>query len=185
MNNSQLEFVAELSKLRPTSTFLTLKSYRNNHSEVSDYSIVFNISYKSALEKSLLALHSVVPANDIEALAKRELIESYTQSLTNLETVPFEELEDHYQGFKDEQGKYIKGIKLHTETQTLHLYGLVAHKKVLVPGTYPVKNKRELTKAKDKLRKLCPVDKFRQFKINADQLDGISVQNLVLLPPSV
>lgn len=184
MNYSQLKFVAELSQLRPASTFLSLKSYRNNYSEVSDYCIVFNISYKSALEKSILALQSVVPEDDYEALAKKELIESYGNSLNNLETTPFEELENNYQGFKDESGKYIKGVKLHLETQDLHLYGLIAHKKILVPGIYPNRKRKELTKAKDKLRKLCPVEKFRQFKVNADRLDCVSVQNLVLLPPN-
>lgn len=180
---NQDQFVAELGKLKPGATFLTLKGYRNEHSEVADYSVVFHISYKSALERSIAALEPYVPADDLETVARKELIESYTKSLAKMEETPIEAVEDAYTHFTDENGKYIKGVKMHTESATLHLYGLVSQKKVLMPGNYPTKNKKPLTVAKDKLRKLCPVDKFRQFKITPEQVDQISVQNLSLLPP--
>ena len=182
MLSTQNNIVSELSKLRPGSTFLTLKGYRNEHSEVSDYSIVFNISYKNALLKSILSLKDLVPENDLAAKAKQELIDGYQNSLDKLENTPFEELDNNYVHFKDENGNYIKGVKYHTESDTVHLYGFVVHKKILVPGNYPEKNKRPLTIAKDKLRKLCPVSKFRQFKLLPDQLDFISVNKLTLLP---
>lgn len=177
-------FVSELAKLRTSSTFLTLRGYRNSSSEVADYSIVFHMSYENALKRSLLALETVVPADDLEAVAKRELIEGYTNSLKKLETQPLEEREDGYTRFQDDDGQYIKGIKLHDESDTLHIYGLLNAKRVIIPGQYKKKNKRALTVAKDKLRKLCPVNKFRQFKIVPEQLDSISVENLSLLPPA-
>lgn len=180
---NQDQFVEELSKLKPGATFLTLKGYRNEHSEVADYSVVFHISYKNALERSIAALEPYVPADDLEKVARQELIDGYTKSLNKMAETPVEEVEDAYTRFFDDDGKYIKGIKLHTESKTLHLYGLVSQKKVLMPGSYPTKNKRALTIAKDKLRKMCPVDKFRQFKITPEQVDLISVQNLSLLPP--
>jgi hypothetical protein len=52
-----------------------------------------------------------------------------------------------------------------------------------MPGLYTKGNRRPLTVAKDKLRHLTPVGKFRQFKITPSQLDSISVENLSLLPP--
>jgi hypothetical protein len=180
----QQAFVSELAKLRPSSTFLTLMGYRNEHSEVADYSIVFHISYESAVKRSLLALEGVVPADDMEARAKREMIDGYQKSLERMKTTPMEELEDAYTHFKDENGAYIKGIKLHTATNVLHLYGLVNAKRVIMPGVYPKRNHRELTLAKKKLAKLCPVDKFRQFRILPSQVDSISVEHLSLLPPS-
>jgi hypothetical protein len=179
---TQNNIVSKLSKLRPGSTFLTLKGYRNDHSEVSDYSIVFNISYKNSLLKSIANLKDIVPSTDLEAKAKKELIDGYQTSLSKLETVPFEELDDNYVHFKDENGNYIKGVKYHKESDTVHLYGFVVHKKVLIPGIYPEKNKRALTIAKDKLRKNCPVSKFRQFKLLPEQLDFISVNKLTILP---
>jgi hypothetical protein len=182
MSTIHNSFVTELSKLRSNSTFLTLKGYRNEYSEVSDYSIVFNISYANSLEKSIEALNIYVPESDLEVKAKQELIDGFKKSLNKMETLPFEELDEHYSHFQDDDGNYIKGVKYHHKTDTVHLYGFVAHKKVIIPGNYPKSNKRELTIVKDKLRKLCPVTKFRQFKIVPNQLDYIRVNKITLLP---
>jgi len=180
----QEKFVSELSKIRPSSTFLTLRGYRNESSEVADFSIVFHMSYESALKRSLVALESVVPEDSLEAQAKEELIDGYTASLNKMAVTPVEEIDDAYTRFFDEAGKYIKGVKLHTATNTLHLYGLVNSKRVLIPGSYPKRNKRALTIAKDKLRKICPVNRFRQFIIHPSRVDSISVEGLNLLPPA-
>lgn len=182
MNKEQ--FVTELSKLRSSSTFLTLVGYRNDHSEVSDYSIVFHMSYANALRKSIDALKAFDAVSDLDKTAKEELLLSFEKSLTKMSESSIEEREDAYTHFQDDDGNYVKGVKMHIESETLHLYGLVAHKRVIMPGTYPVKNKKSLTVAKDKLRKLCPVDKFRQFKITPGQVERISVENLSLLPPA-
>lgn len=181
MNRKQ--FLNELSKLRPSSTFLTLNGYRNEYSEVADYSIVFHMSYESALKRSIETLKSLEFTGDLEKQAKEELLTSFNHSLLKLASTPMEELEDHYQHFLDENGNYIKGIKLHTKTDVLHLYGLVVHKRVLIPGHYPHRNSSPLTVAKDKMRYLTSVGKFRQFKILPSQVDSISVANLSLLPP--
>jgi hypothetical protein len=141
------------------------------------------MSYENALKRSIAALEPVVPENDLEVRAKRELIDGYQASLTKMATTPVEEIDDAYTRFFDENGVYIKGVKLHTLSGALHLYGLVNAKRIIIPGQYKKTNKRDLTKAKDKLRKLCPVDKFRQFKILPSQVDQISVESLALLPP--
>jgi hypothetical protein len=177
------QFVEELSKLRPSATFLSLSGYRNEHSEVADYSIVFHISYENALKRSVAVLDAVVPVDTLHALAKQELIDGYNKSINKIALTPIEEIDDAYTRFFDADGSYIKGVKLHTATDTLHLYGFVNTKRVIIPGQYPKRNKRDLTKAKDELRKLCPVEKFRQFKITPTQVDRISVENLSLLPP--
>ena len=173
--------LVELSKLRPSATFLSLMGYRNNYSEIADYNIVFHMSYESALKRSIVTLDAIVPASDLEVQAKQELLESYNTSLTKMASTPIEEIDDAYTRFFDADGKYIKGVKMHTETGTLHLYGSVVHKKITMPGIYPKVNHRPLTIAKDRLRRLCPVDKFRQFKILPDQVDRITVENLSLL----
>jgi hypothetical protein len=181
---NQEKFVSELAKLRTSSTFLSLMGYRNEASEIADYNIIFHMSYENALKRSIIALESVVPADDLQSLAKQELIDGYNKSLNKIATVAVEDIDDAYTRFFNENGTYIKGVKLHTQSNVLHLYGLVNFKRVIMPGLYPTTNKRPLTIAKDKLRKLCPVDKFRQFKILPSQVDRISVENLSLLPPS-
>jgi hypothetical protein len=94
-----------------------------------------------------------------------------------------EERDPTFSYFKGDDGNYVKGVKLHAATDTLHLYGLVVHKRVLMPGLYASKNRRPLTVAKDKLRYLTPVGKFRSFKMTPFQVDSISVENVSLLPP--
>ena len=183
MNNEQ--FVSELSKLRPSSTFLTLRGYRSESSEIADYSIVFHMSYKSALERSIRSVQAMSLSNDLERQARTELLESFNKSLSKDAEEAIESRSDAFVHFTDDDGETIKGVKMHAETGTLYLYGLVVHKNVKVPGNYPVKNKRPLTIAKDKLRSLTSVGKFRMFKIEPNQVDEIVVENLSLLPPDL
>jgi len=181
MNTDQ--FLNELEKLKPSSTFLTIHGYRNEHSEVADYSIAFHMSYKSALERSIEKLQTLTLTKELEKQAREELVASFQKSLLNMEAIPMEERDDAYTHFIGNDDKIIKGVKLHLATGVLHLYGLVVFKKILLPGFYQKVNHRPLTIAKDKLRHLTPAGKFRQFKITPGQVDRIVVQGLSLLPP--
>ena len=178
MNN----IIAALSALRPSSTFVTLRGYRAESGEVADHQIVFHMSYGSALQRSILMLEAVVPADELEAQAKAELLASYQKSLDKVEGEPLEVLGEHYDRVLDPSGAPIKGIKVHKESGALHLFGLAYRKTVLQAGTYKATNKRPLTLAKDKLRKGLPVERFRQFIVKPGQVEEIRVENLSLLP---
>lgn len=179
-----LQFVAELAKLRPGSTFLAIKGYKNEASEIADYSLAFHFSYENALKKSIETLAALDLKDATEVQARNELLNSFAMSLARGAGSPaLEERDPTFTYFKGDDGNYVKGVKLHAATDTLHLYGLVVHKKVLLPGFYPTKNSKALTIAKDKLRYLTPVGKFRSFRMNPYQVDSISVQNISLLPP--
>ena len=125
-------FVAELSKLRPSSTFLSLMRYRNEFSEVSDFNIVFHMSYENALKKSIGALEAFEPFSNMQRLAKQDLLGSYQHSLDQIAFTSVKEIDDAYTRFFDEKGRYIKGVKMHTKTHTLHLYGLLNHKRIII-----------------------------------------------------
>lgn len=170
------ELVAEFAKLNPSSTFCTLKEYKSSTGEIADYNIVFHVSYESLLNRSISQLESYIPENEIEAKAKKELIVSYSNSLEKLKTRVQEELEDNYLHFKDVNGNYIKGVKLHKETNTLHCYGLIVNKNVIVKGSFKEVKSSELTLAKNKLSKNLPISKWRQFKITSNQVKSINVQ---------
>jgi hypothetical protein len=179
-----LKFVNELSKLRPGSTFLTVRGYRNEASEIADYSIAFHFSYENALKKSIEVLSKLDLTEKLELQARTELLNSFAMSLARGAASPeLEERDPTFSYFKGDDGNYVKGVKLHAASDTLHLYGLVVHKRVLMPGLYASKNRRPLTVAKDKLRYLTPVGKFRSFKMTPFQVDSISVENVSLLPP--
>lgn len=177
-------FLAELAKLRPSATFLTLQKYRNAAEEVADYNLIFHISYENALKKSIAILESLVPDSDLQLTAKHELLMSWHTSVKKLLTTPIEELEDAYDHFF-EAGKPIKGVKVHRSSGTLHLYGLVAQKRVLTPGNYKKVNSQLLTIEKNKLTRTTPVGNFRQFKVLPNQVGMIKVEKLALLPPSI
>jgi hypothetical protein len=177
-------FVRIFSTLPTNAMFLTLHHYSNEATEIANYSIVFHISYENALRKSIQTLKEMDLSSDLDIQARTELISSFESSLNKLQFTPIEEISDAYTRFFDSDGNYIKGVKLHTDSNILHLYGLVVHKKVLMPGIYnKVDGRRPLTIAKDKLRAKTQVGKFRQFRITPNQVDSISVQNLSLLPP--
>lgn len=178
------QFVTELGKLRTSSTFLTLNGYRNEASEIADYSIAFHFSYENALKKSIETLAEMELTSDLEIQARAELLNSFAMSLARGASSPeLEERDPTYMYFTNDDGDYIKGVKYHPAKEMLYLYGLVVHKRVRLPGIYQTKNKRPLTEAKDKLRYLTRVGKFRSFRITPAQVDSISVENLSLLPP--
>jgi hypothetical protein len=178
-----MSIIETLATIRQSSTFLTLKGYKSATSgEVADHQIVFHMSYQSALEKSITALETVIPADDLEAQAKSELLASYQKSLDKVRTEPLEVVGDHYDRVLDAEGNHIKGCKVHRESGELHLFGLALRKTVLIPGTYKEVKSRPLTLAKDKLRKGLPVERFRQFIIKPGQVEEIRIENLSLLP---
>jgi hypothetical protein len=174
-------FVAELAKLRPSATFLHLKKYRNEWGEIADYSIVFHMSYENSLKRSVATLKEIAPQSKVETRAKQELLDSYQDSLKKIASTPIEKINDEYTRFFDEKGQYIKGVKLHTASCTLHLYGLIVQKKVYVAGGYPLHNKEELTVVKDRFRRMCDANRFRQFRILPHQVERITVEHLDIL----
>lgn len=176
-----MSIIETLSAIRPSSTFLSLKGYRSESGELADYQIAFHMSYGSALERSILHLEAVVPAIDLEAQAKSELLASYRKSLARVESEPLELVGDHYDRVMVE-GAHVKGIKIHRESGKLHLFGLLIRKTVREPGEWKATNKRPLTVAKDKLRKGLPVERFRQFIIDPSQLEAIRVEKMVIVP---
>lgn len=181
MNKQQ--FVKELGKLRPSSTFLSVLGYRNEAFEIADYNIIFHMSYANTVTRSIAVLQDIVPANDDEKKAKAELLSSFHNSLTKALSMSVEETDPAYTYLLDSDGNIIKGIKLHPKTDTLHLFGLIVNKRILMPGSYEPDTRKPFTIVKDNLRRRCPISKFRQFRMKADQVDSISVQNLSLLPP--
>lgn len=177
-----MKMIETLSMLRPASTFLTLKGYKSAAGEIADHTIIFHISYKTALEGSIATLSLVIPDNDLEAVAKAELLASYNKSLENGSTEPLEVIGEHYERVLDRDGKPIKGVKVHRETKDLYIFGLAHRKRVYIPGVYKDIKRRPLTIAKDKLRKGLSVEKFRQFVVKPGQVESIKVEHLSLLP---
>lgn len=175
---NQIDFIAELAKIRPASTFLSVMGYRNAYSEIANYSLLFHMNYENALKKSINELQNMSLPEHLVPV-KDELIKSFNKSISKIKVEEIKDIDDGYTRFFDDNGNYIKGVKYHNKTGTIHLYGLVVHKLVTMPGIYPESSLSE----KDKLRKKTTVGKFRQFKMLPEQVNHISVENISLLPP--
>lgn len=172
----KINFINTLANLRPSATFLRLHGYSNEFGEVANYSLVFHISYPSALDRSISILENYQAQNALEVQAKDELINSFKKSLNT------NKISEAYSACLDQDGNAIKGIKLHKNTDTLYLYGAVINKDVIKPCIRKQANKRILTLVKDKLRALTPVNAFCQFKITSDRVQHISVEKLQIKP---
>lgn len=177
------EFVSALSSVRPSSTFLALMGYTNEHGEVSDQSIVFHVSYKRLLERSLADLSLMHFESTLDLEAQDSLIASFRKSLEGMAETPVEEIDDAYERLFDSDGNHIRGIKHHRETDVFHIYGVLAAKKILKEVKYPEVKSKPLTLAKNAIKAQLPISKWRQFKLTPDKVRHISVDSLKLLPP--
>lgn len=174
-----LELVASAKTIKGTS-FVGIANYTNGKGEVSNQTIVSGITYENCLLNDFNVLQQ--KQNEVfETLQKSysiELIEkAYNNILTSLEKrLSSEEVKEALRQQNDntiklsdaQKDAYLhiaKGIKLHIETQKLHIFGLVVRKKVITPIEYKETKSRELTIVQNKIKKLCEFkqDKYRNF----------------------
>jgi hypothetical protein len=181
MNRS--EFVSAIASVRPSATFLTLHGYTASSGEVADHQIVFHVSYRNLLERSIVALNAIGVEGDLEIEAKAAVLESLAGSLAKFDETSVEELEDAYERFFDDNGQHIRGIKRHVETDTFHLYGVTVQKRIHTPGTFKEVKSKPLTLAKNRLMAMLPVSKWRQYRITPDQVQRVTVDSRSILPP--
>lgn len=180
---NQSDFIQTISEIRPSSTFLSLTDYCNANQEVADYSIVFHVSYETLLNKSIEQLTQYSPVDSIEEEAKVSLLSSYQASLKKIQESSIEETQDGYRHFQDGEGNWIKGVKIHEDSGTLHLYGKVVHKVVKKGSAKKETKSSNLTLAKQRLTMDLPISKWRQFKLSPNQVGKICVENLKLNAP--
>ncbi len=64
-----------------------------------------------------------------------------------------------------------KGLKLHKDTNTIHIYGLCVRKTILEQGNYPTTKRQKKTIIKNTIKKLAALRslKYKQFKIGAKE----------------
>lgn len=71
------------------------------------------------------------------------------------------------------------GLKIHNETQTVYVYGMKVHKRVIEEGIKQEDTRGELTKAKDAIRSLLKSTQYRQFKIESSLQYKISGDTII------
>jgi hypothetical protein len=188
-----LELVANTKTIKGTS-FDGIANKTNPQGGVSNQTIVAGITYKKCLVNDFNSLQA--KQNEVfETLQKEFSLEIITKAYTNLLTslekrLSSEEVKEELRRQNDitiklsdaQKDAYLhiaKGVKLHIETQKLHIFGLVVRKKVVKAIEYKETKSRELTIVQNKIKKLCEFkqDKYRIFIFDKAEvkLKGITI----------
>ena len=193
---AQQQFISKateiFSKVNPSAQFIVVNNYINNAGEVSSFSLCWRISYENAVQKSLQILKAYKPSiedcigkpytiSHIE-VAQDELVKSFGDTiLYGAGNNPLATSAHAYDSVVDMYGKNIPGVKIHRDTDTLHLTNLYRiHKVVHIPGTYKKVNSALKTLAKNDLRNKLPLRKFGQFCLDLGRFDTMTVQKITL-----
>lgn len=188
-----LELVATAKNIKGTS-FINVDNYTNEKGEVSQQLIVAGITYENCLVNDFNSLQTK-QGEVFETLQKEYSLELIKKAYENVFTSLEKRLssEEVKQALREQNDKTInqsdaqinaythiaKGVKLHKETQKLHVFGLLVRKKVITPIEYKETKSRELTIVQNKIKKLCDFkqEKYRNFKFDMGEvkLKGIKL----------
>lgn len=191
MNSQEFrsECTRKLAQLKPHATFLTVHNYQNVEKvgKIADWSIVFHISYRNALLRSIEIVKAFEPTPDYcrgkrfsyatLCCAKAELLASYYLSLNGVNYSPSA---DSYDGVVDAFGREIPGIKLHRKQDLLHLWGFVVHSRIIQNERAKPKDHNELTHARMDLMYRTPLSRWVQFRLEPNRFDKLVVSNLTI-----
>lgn len=176
MNKQQL--INTFAKLRPGSTFVSVREYRNNHNELSNFGLVFHIDYNAAMKRSRNIIAAYKTHDELHQTAKEQLLTSLDRRIAT--QTPIEKNDFPYTHFRDADGNWIKGIKAHEELGRLYMFGFLVSKRVLEAGTYKDVNSSPLTLAKRAIEKQTQLSRFRQFKLLPKMYREIGIEKLVI-----
>jgi len=158
LENKTLELLLTTTKNKTVS--FTSLTYTNEQGEKATHLINLNATYAKAKIKDINTLKSI----DNNSLGSEILIQAKDELLASLEKPS----EAHSKGQIEAYTNINGALKFHNQTNDIYMFGLVAKKKVLSVGVYKETNKRELTIAKDKIKKdyKLKTATYKQFKIS-------------------
>lgn len=155
--------------------------YAKTSGEIANHNICVNVSVLNAKRADLKALQNVDDAKliaiadasnialDVLRTSLSEMIESATKNLS-------ENADDRTAQSNGQTNSYLtigKGVRLHLDTMTVHIFGKAIKKTVVVKGTYKTVNSSAKTLGKKAITKALNLKagKFRDFILgNADNL---------------
>jgi len=137
-------------------TMVSIRGYENSYGEVSNNIVNIGASLTNAKAKDIEFLEGKATDSDIQELARIELIKSLKSPA-----------EKRSEGQVNAYTIVSKGIKVHNTTGEIYVFGLRMKKEVIEEGTYPTVKSKELTIAKNGLRKELKSTKFTQYKISS------------------
>jgi hypothetical protein len=154
-------------------TFASFLYRSKSDGSLSRFTVILGAKYSNLLEKSKIALWIEMQTMEKDLLpAAQAVMESLDKSI-----------EAHANGKQNENytkaGMYKSignGVNINLNDNSLQIFGLIHSKVVIDPGTprKPV-NSAPLTIAKNKVRSLLPISKFREFAFDAGNIETVKV----------
>lgn len=168
--------IENLSNLT-NATFASFTYTSKTDGSTARYTLILGAKYLTLLEKSKLELELLMPTLDAEmSIAADAVMASLNKSI-----------EAHKAGTQSDdytkKGQYTaigSGLNLNTDN-TLQMFGLLHSKVVLVPGVKKEVKSSPLTIAKNKIRKMLPISKFREFALDLGNLHNAKVNGDTLV----
>ena len=180
------QVIVKCKKINGTS-FVGIRNYTNKFEELSNQTFLVGFSYANMLKKDLKKLTSFAVkrqvvslfANNDKSLVKK----AYNELVSSLvKRTASEEEKELLRANNDATIKrsdaissafltLTKGLKLHKDTNTIHIYGLCVRKTILEQGNYPTTKRQKKTIVKNTIKKLAALRslKYKQFKIGAKE----------------
>lgn len=171
--------ISVLEKVDPGSTFLSVREYKNNFGEISNFSVVFHVNYLNAIKKAKRVVENLkfiknqdFSKNDF-VKAQEELLASFDRSLTGYN--PDYTCHGVYEPICGADGRPLQGVRLHLEQGVVHINALRIRKSVLIEGVYPKVNSAPKTIAKRFIKSQTPLKNWVQFKLVPKRFKEINV----------
>jgi hypothetical protein len=165
-----LDVLTQLLKTNE-SRFLSLV-YRKKNGELGKYLLHLNVNLRTVYERDLAILSKVKATTMLASWAKRELIASLRESLeTNFHNSRYTKA-----GYYTHLAKSVK----YNDKGQMYFNAFVVSKTVLEAVSFERVNSAPETIAKNRLRKLLKSNKFREFRIDMNQLKTMKINGNVI-----
>lgn len=153
-------------------TFASFLYRSKSDGSLARYTLVLGAKYSNLLEKSKLAL-------ELEMLnMEKELLPAAVAVMESLD----KSIEAHARG--EQSSDYTKrnlykpignGVNINLNDGSLQIFGLVKSKVVLQEGVRKEVKSSAMTLAKNKVRKMLPLSKWREFAFDQNQIETVKV----------
>jgi len=177
-NTNSLPSVASVARLvaavnsLPSARFVGFTYRAKSTGELANHVLIVGASYENTLRASVEKLNAMLPTlTGVDAVAGVELAASLAKSLACM-AAGIENPDYTKAGLYE---SICPGVKYSKADGTLEVAGLAHSKTVIERGTYKTVNSSAKTIAKDALRSMLPIGKFRTFCLDADCLDSVRI----------
>ncbi len=170
------KIINKITKAAKKTQFISFE-YENSRGEKARYTIQVGCNYLNLVKRSVLELEAEKSSLTEESReAAESLIYSFNKTIEG-EKINTEIRPSPYEPLLDQEGKQIKGVKIHKENRSLYVDGLLRSKVVIKTGNVE-KNKGK--KTKDFMRESLPVGNYRQFRLNNVSIAKLNGETLIL-----